>query len=117
MMLKDPSATPSLGSLLSEQLSSLSRSLAVSRASRHVSLRRFLEIEGVYPWMRLWDWALCYGVKGTKVCQKLLRLVARPVFGDRLCLQCSGEIDLAVPFFDHFLSQCSNQSMPNMDHR
>ena len=65
--------------------------------------------------MRLWDWALCYGVKGTKVCQKLLRLVARPVFGDRLCLQCSREIDPAVPFFDHFLSQCSNQSMPNMD--
>ena len=45
MMLEDPLAAPSLGSLLSEQFSSLSRSLALSRASRHVSLRRFLEIE------------------------------------------------------------------------
>ena len=27
------------------------------------SLQRFLEIEATYPWMRLWDWALGYGVR------------------------------------------------------
>ena len=48
-----------------------------------------MEIEATGPWMRLWDWALGYGVRGTKVCQQLLRLVARPVFGDRICYRCN----------------------------
>ena len=108
-MLEDPADVPSLCSSLNEQLCIKSRKLAFQKASEHMSLQRLLEIEATYPWMQLWDWALGYGVRGTKVCQQLLRLVARPVFGDRICYQCNTPIPPAISFFDHFMDVCAGE--------
>ena len=61
LMLED--RAPSLRSSLNEQLCIKSRKLAFQKASEHMSLQQFLEIEAMCPWMQLWDWALGYGVK------------------------------------------------------
>ena len=46
-----------------------------------------------YSWICLWDWALGYGTKGTKTCQRLVKLMTKPIFGDWLCLACNKKID------------------------
>ena len=61
--------------------------------------------DSIRPWLRVLMYVKSYSGW----------LLGQTDFEDQLCFQCSGEIDPAVPFFDHFLSQCSSQSMPNMD--
>ena len=43
-------------------------------------LKLLLNIEELYPWMNLWDWALDHGVKGTKACQTILKFITTPIY-------------------------------------
>ena len=48
-------------------------------------------------WKSLWDKALDFGTKGTKVAQKLYHLCTKPLFGDRMCKNIITELS----FIDH----------------
>ena len=43
-------------------------------------------------WNRIWDEALKYGVRGTRLMQGLFGALARPTFGDKACPHCNETI-------------------------
>ncbi len=44
-------------------------------------------------WKSLWDKALDFGTKGTKVAQKLYNLCTKPLFGEKICYLCNNPIN------------------------
>ena len=58
-------------------------------------------------WNRLWDEALEYGVRGTRLMQGLFAALTRPVFGGRACPHCKDVISSSYPehlFTKHLVS-------------
>ena len=58
-------------------------------------------------WNRLWDEALEYGVRGTRLMQGLFAALTRPVFGGRACPHCKKVISSSYPehlFTKHLVS-------------
>ena len=56
--------------------------------------------------MKLWDWALDHGVKGTKACQTILKFITTPLHSC-ICYICQKEVEETSSFPDHLLSDCS----------
>ena len=48
-------------------------------------------------WNRIWDEALEYGVRGTRLMQGLFVALARPTFGDKACPHCNETISSSYP--------------------
>ena len=48
-------------------------------------------------WNRIWDEALEYGVRGTRLMQGLFGALARPTFGDKACPHCNETISSSYP--------------------
>ena len=58
-------------------------------------------------WNRLWDEALEYGVRGTRLMPGLFAALTRPVFGGRACPHCKDVISSSYPehlFTKHLVS-------------
>lgn len=87
-----------------------SKSIFIQKAMNTHNLRRFMEIENQCSWMKSWDWALDYGVKGTKACQLSLKVLTARTFG-RTCEVCNGDMGDST-FLEHALSSsCSRFSI------
>ena len=53
-------------------------------------------------WNRVWDEALEYGVRGTRLMQGLFAALSRPVFGEKVCPTSKDVISTSYP--DHLFS-------------
>ena len=63
--------------------------------------------------MKLWDWALDHGVKGTKACQMILKFITTPLYSSTcICYICQKEVEETSSFPDHLLSDCSKFTLP-----
>ena len=56
-------------------------------------------------WNRIWDEALKYGVRGTRLMQGLFGALARPTFGDKACPHCNETISSSYP--EHLFTKAS----------
>ena len=83
-----------------------SREKSFKVAATKPRLKLLLNIEELYPWMKLWDWALDHGVKGTKACQTILKFITTPLHSS-ICYICQKEVEETSSFPDHLLSNCS----------
>ena len=64
----------------------------------HPSLAVVTATDGIASsWNSIWDEALEYGVRGTKLMQGLYGALARPTFGDGVCPQCKNTIRVSYP--------------------
>ena len=71
-------------------------------AKGHESLKYIVISEQVAAsWCRLWDLALDYGTKGTKLTQSLFASLCQPLCRDRICRLCGNRIPSDKNFFDH----------------
>ena len=73
------------------------KSLTLTEASKHQSLKHILNIK---CWLRVWDKALDRGCAGTIAIQKLIQYLATPVFIDR-CQYCTRSINPDVTCAEH----------------
>jgi len=76
-------------------------------ASSHSSLAIVTVSSSVASsWNSFWDEALDfdYGVRGTRLMQSLFSTLSRPLFGNRLCPHCNGEIRNDLSFHQHLFS-------------
>ena len=76
--LEDVSSSNILSCKLDIYTASREKSFKV--AATKPQLKLLLTIEELYPWMKLWDWALDHGVKGTKACQTILKFITTPLY-------------------------------------
>ena len=56
-------------------------------------------------WNTMWDEALEYGIRGTKLMQHLFGTLSKPVFGDRICSYCKDSITVLQSYPQHLVSQ------------
>ena len=77
------------------------------KAKSHQSLKYITCSDSVAAsWCSLWDHALDYGTKGTKLLQILFSSLCQPLFSDRHCHLCENSILPANEcFFSHFTLQ------------
>ena len=54
----------------------------------------------VDEWCNLWNEALNYGTKGTRIAQNIFRLLCRPLLKDKICPHCSIKITEST-YADH----------------
>ena len=80
------------------------------RARSHSSLSLVSDTMIVNEWLGVWDEALNHGTKGTKLSQCLLKVLCKPLFGDRLCELCSCSI-IETSYADHNI-MCSVHALP-----
>ena len=65
----------------------------VQSSRSHPSLAVVSATEAIAAsWNSIWDEALEYGVRGTRLMQGLFRVLAKPTFGDRACPHCNDTI-------------------------
>ena len=103
--LEQPSNASQILLSCAEDIYASGKRVAIQKANMVSNLKYFMVIENKYPWMKLWDWALDYGVKGTKACQLTLRLLTFRSFS-QTCHICNGaldEVDDSI-FLEHALS-------------
>jgi len=75
-------------------------------ASSHPSLAVVTVSSSVASsWNSLWDEALDYRIRGTRLMQSLFSTLSRPLFGNRLCPHCDGEIGNDLSFHQPLISQ------------
>ena len=67
----------------------------------HPSLKFVQDPKLVDDWCNLWNPALDFGTRGTKVAQVLFKILTRPIFGEKICPLCSSSITSEPTFFDH----------------
>ena len=108
--LERPSEARHILSSCVEDIRDASKHIALERVNSNHHLKHLLTVENNYPWMKLWDWALDYGVKGTMACQLLLKLLTlRPIV--QTCGICKSTLGNST-FLDHVLStKCSKFSV------
>ena len=64
----------------------------IHQARSHCSLSQVSDELIVNEWCGVWDEALNFGTKGTKLSQNLFKALCKPLFGDRSCKLCSALI-------------------------
>ena len=80
----------------------------ISSANQHQSLKHILGHDPdltASGWCRIWDLALDYGYRGTKLAQCLFRCLCKPLFGDRMCPHCNTQISSNLTYFEHLCSR------------
>ena len=56
-------------------------------------------------WNAIWDEALEYSIRGTKLMQHLFFALSKPVFGDRTCAHCKDGIPMWQSYPQHLMSR------------
>ena len=69
----------------------------------HPSLTYICNPALVGDWCNLWNTALDFGTRGTKVAQGIFRVLSKPVFGEKICPFCQSLISEST-FTDHLSS-------------
>ena len=77
------------------------RTLQLARS--HPSLLQVSNKSIVNEWCGVWDEALNFGTKGTKLSQSLFKTLCKPLFGNKLCKICSTPIS-EYTYIDHICS-------------
>lgn len=99
--LENARDSPGVVATLTDTLVSAASKITLGRAEEHHSLKYFMQVNQSFGWMKLWDWALDFGVRGTKASQNILKHITKPLFSDRLCVTCGATIPDDSIHFDH----------------
>ena len=76
--------------------------VTLESAKGHESLKYIVISELVAAsWCSVWDLALDYGTKSTKLTQSLFASLCQPLFKDRICHLCENKIPSNKNFFEH----------------
>ena len=108
--LNDPSNAIAISKVCSEDIYNRSRQSSLQKARNHnLALRDLVKVHDRCPWIKIWDWALDFGVKGTKTCQLILRLLTRRIFKDSVCDKCDQKFSENDTYLGHALSGCCSR--------
>ena len=103
--LADPDTARIIVKSSQQHIVDLDWSRTMSKAASHLSLKHVISSPTIASsWCRLWDQALDYGVRGTKLSQSLFRCLTKPLFGDRVCNLCVSIIPTPMSYFEHLCS-------------
>ena len=87
--LLHPDDAPSIVKDAKRTLLPLDWDLTCQAANSHPSLSCVLSYQLEDEWCNVWNCALDYGPRGTKLAQTTYKLLTKPVFGDKICSYCS----------------------------
>ena len=76
----------------------------VMMASSHSSLKYVCSPQLIDHWFNLWDVALYFWPRGTRLAQLLFRIVSQPVYEEKICPRHSDEISDDFTFADHLIN-------------
>ena len=102
--LAEPALASSVVKLKKKRILEADWKATLETARRHASLILYITCSDLAAasWCSMWDLALEYLQKGTKLTQSLFASLCRPLFSDRLCHLCRSQIPAHnMTFFHH----------------
>ena len=101
--LDNPSEAPAAIQVAKADILARDWSCSIREAGSHPSLSIVCATDLIAAsWKNMWDEALDFGVRGTKLMQVLFGSLSRPVFGDKLCPHCG--VALCESYQEHLFS-------------
>ena len=97
---------------IKKDLIELDLSSLLEESKAHSSTSLAAEIAESTCWLRVWDLALDFGLRGTSAIQSLFSMMTRPVFGSAPCAFCENTVP--ETYFEHFLSCHLPANCPGM---
>ena len=74
--------------------------LDLVQSRKHKSLKHLSTIYSELSWLKIWDMALDYGLRGTKAALCLYTL-SQPLFRDILCPRCGTSVTAGLTYIQH----------------
>ena len=84
---------------IKKDLIELDLSSLLEESKAHSSTSLAAEIAESTCWLRVWDLALDFGLRGTSAIQSLFSMMTRPVFGSAPCAFCENTVTVPVTSF------------------
>ena len=75
--------------------------LDLVQSRKRESLKHLSTLYSELSWLKIWDMALDYVIRGTKAALCLYGTLSRPLFGDRLCPRCVSSVTAGLTYIQH----------------
>ena len=106
LCLRNPTDAPSIVCDAKEEVLRKDWLHAVQNSQTHGSLSKVASLETIAAsWNSIWDEALEFGVRGTRLKQGLFGALTTPTFGDRICRHCSATGTIPGTHSDYLFSE------------
>jgi len=99
--LRSPDDAPYIVRALKSSIQDEVRDSLLSSASNHPSAHLVAKIEAKVPWCQLWDRALDLGTRGTEQLQRIVHLLAQPIYKNFTCLLCHQQVNPTTTWLSH----------------
>ena len=75
--------------------------LDLVQSRKRESLKHLSTLYSELLWLKIWDMALDYVIRGTKAALCLYGTLSRPLFGNRLCPRCVSSVTAGLTYIQH----------------
>ena len=92
---------------MKKRILKVDKMLDLVQSRKQESLKHLSTLYSELSWLKIWDMALDYGIRGTKAALCLYGALSQPIFGDRLCPRCGTSVTAGLTYIQHL---CVGQS-------